>query len=81
MWSVDRFALLFTPGYHNVTVPVGFYTQVLGLGRLAGMTRIKEVKSEAASDSSSPGALRNYWRGAENLWTQPPSGRMLWATS
>ena len=28
-----RYALLFKPGTYNVDVPVGFYTQVLGLGQ------------------------------------------------
>jgi len=31
-WSDDRYVLMFKPGYHNVNVNVGFYTQVLGLG-------------------------------------------------
>lgn len=45
------------------------------------MTKIKEVRSEAASTINEPGALENRWRGAENFWTQPPSGNMMWAVS
>jgi len=31
-WSNSRYALMMMPGVHNITVNVGYYTQVLGLG-------------------------------------------------
>ena len=31
-FGTERYALLFLPGAYHVDVPVGFYTQVLGLG-------------------------------------------------
>jgi hypothetical protein len=31
-WSEHRYALMFTEGYHDVNVNLGFYTQVIGLG-------------------------------------------------
>ncbi len=34
-FSPDRYALLFMPGTYAADVPVGYYTQVLGLGKAA----------------------------------------------
>lgn len=45
------------------------------------MTKIRELRSEAATDIQNPGALRNHWRGAENLWTKPENGELMWAAS
>src|SRR5579863_7109303 len=39
-FGTQRYALLFTPGTYNVDVPVGFYTQVLGLGQSPTQTTI-----------------------------------------
>ena len=33
-FSKQRFAFLFKPGEYDVDCPVGYYTQVLGLGKL-----------------------------------------------
>jgi hypothetical protein len=60
-----RYALLFKPGVYNVDIPVGYYTQVLGLGQNPDDTTITGYMD--VWDSSDGNALDNFWRGAENL--------------
>jgi len=42
-FSPYRFALLFMPGVHNVSVDVGYYTSVIGLGQSPLDTNISAV--------------------------------------
>ena len=73
-FSPDRFAFLFKPGSYDVDAPVGYYTQVLGLGKSPTdvvFTSPKGVYSEEG-DYSIGGALSSFWRSAENFRT---SGR------
>jgi len=88
-FSQERFAFLFKPGHYNVEVPVGFYTQVAGLGASPAdvvFTSPKGVYCQEGSFSVSPGALDTFWRSAENFqtdanfgWSNKPG--MLWAVS
>jgi hypothetical protein len=72
------YALLFKPGnYSSVTVPVGFYTQVLGLGLTPDETTIKTL-SVWNTDLYRGTSLDNFWRGAENLAT---TDETLWGVS
>ncbi|MGW4465366.1 lectin [Micromonospora sp. NPDC004704] len=76
----NRYALLFKPGTYNVDVNVGFYTQVAGLGYLPDNVTINGgVHVEA--DWFQGNATHNFWRGAENLSVNPPSGTDRWAVS
>jgi hypothetical protein len=68
-WSSSRYALLFKPGTHNVSVEVGFYTSVMGLGSSPFDTRIGSVNSPNGDQNSTAGALCNFWRSAENFVT------------
>eukprot|EP01060_Flectonema_neradi_P020126 TRINITY_DN2765_c2_g1_i1.p1 TRINITY_DN2765_c2_g1~~TRINITY_DN2765_c2_g1_i1.p1 ORF type:complete len:602 (+),score=151.16 TRINITY_DN2765_c2_g1_i1:66-1808(+) len=84
----ERYAFLFMPGTHNVDVPVGYYTSVLGLGSQPTDTTIKDVYCENGSGDFTGGALSNFWRSAENFHTTPtkvwdgqPTPSMLWAVS
>lgn len=75
-----RFAILFKPGTYNVDIPVGFYTQVLGLGALPDQVTItNQVHSDPVLPNNS--ALQNFWRGVENFAVTPPGGGMAWAVS
>src|SRR3989338_3212855 len=87
-WSNGRYAVLFKPGNHSVTVPVGYYTSVLGLGVTPAQTIIQNVLCENGDLTSSSGALDNFWRSAENFYTKPTlrwnghaETSMLWAVS
>jgi len=80
-----RDAILLLPGtYENLRIPVGFYTQVLGLGRHPDDVHvIGDLRSTALLDNDN--ATQNFWRGAENFAVTPTLGigdhTMQWAVS
>ncbi len=75
-----RYALLFLPGSYKVDVPIGFYTQVLGLGATPDSVRIT---GNVHADASLPrnNATCTFWRAAENFSVAPAGGAMQWAVS
>jgi hypothetical protein len=76
----ERNAVLFLPGNYNVDIPVGFYTQVLGLGASPDSVHITgNVHSDAAARNDN--ATTTFWRAAENFSVSPTGGTMLWAVS
>ena len=76
----ERNAMLFLPGNYTVDVPIGFYTQVLGLGSSPDDVSITgNVHSDAASRSNN--ATTTFWRAAENFSVAPTGGTMKWAVS
>jgi Ricin-type beta-trefoil lectin domain len=80
-FGTQRYALLFAPGTYNVDVPIGFYTQVLGLGQSPTQTTITGGGVHADANWNGGNATINFWRDAENLTTSPSSGNTVWATS
>jgi hypothetical protein len=80
-----RDAILLLPGtYENLRIPMGFYTQVLGLGRHPDDVHvIGELRANAFLDNDN--ATQNFWRGAENFAVTPTLGlgdnTMQWAVS
>jgi hypothetical protein len=80
-----RDAILLLPGtYQNLRIPVGFYTQVLGLGAHPGDVHvIGDLRSTAFLPNDN--ATQNFWRGAENFAVTPAlgigDGTMQWAVS
>jgi hypothetical protein len=76
----DRNALLFLPGDYTVDIPIGFYTQVLGLGSSPDSVHISgNVHSDAAARNNN--ATTTFWRAAENFSVTPAGGTMQWAVS
>lgn len=76
----ERNAILFLPGNYTVDVPIGFYTQVLGLGASPDSVHITgNVHSDAASRNNN--ATTTFWRDAENFSIAPTGGVMKWAVS
>ncbi len=75
-----RYALLFLPGSYSVDVPVGFYTQVLGLGATPDAVRIT---GNVHADASLPrnNATCTFWRSAEGFSVKPTEGPLQWAVS
>ena len=75
-----RYALLLLPGKYHVDVPVGFYTQVLGLGASPDAV---EIDGNVHSDASLPrnNATCTFWRAAEGFSVTPAGGTMQWAVS
>ena len=74
-----RNALLFLPGAYNVDVPVGYYTQVLGLG--ASPDNVNITGGLHAGPGRGNAALVTFWRAAEGLTVTPSNGVMQWAVS
>jgi hypothetical protein len=75
-----RDAILFKPGTYNVDIPVGYYTEVRGLGALPDDVNItNQVHSNPVLPNNN--ATQNFWRGVENFSVTPPGGGMLWAVS
>jgi len=76
----QRNALLFLPGSYSVDVPVGFYTEVMGLGASPDATRIAgNMHADANHDHNN--ATTTFWRAAEGLSVAPAGGTMQWAVS
>jgi hypothetical protein len=75
-----RYALLFLPGEYHVDIPVGFYTQVLGLGATPDAVHII---GNVHSDASLPhnNATCTFWRDVEGFSVTPTGGTMQWAVS
>ena len=79
-----RYALLFLPGSYHVDVPIGFYTQVLGLGPTPDAVRIT---GNVHADASLPrnNATCTFWRAVEGFSVVPTggatNGAMQWAVS
>jgi hypothetical protein len=70
-FSTSRFAFFFKPGIYSTDVPVGYYTQILGLGQSPDdvvFTSQRGVFSPEG-DFTIGGALSSFWRSAENFKT------------
>ncbi len=76
----QRNALLFLPGSYSVDVPVGFYTEVMGLGASPDATRIAG-NMHADANLEHNNATTTFWRAAEGLSVAPTGGTMQWAVS
>jgi hypothetical protein len=79
-FGTARFALLFSPGDYKVDVPIGFYTEVAGLGASPDAVHIT---GNVHADASLPrnNATCTFWRGVEGLAVTPTAGTMQWAVS
>src|SRR5215469_16894142 len=60
-----RYAFLFLPGEYHLDVPVGFYTQVLGLGTSPDAVHITGNVHADASHDENNNATTTFWRGVE----------------
>ncbi len=74
-----RNALLFKPGTYDVDVPVGFYTEIAGLGRSPEQVALASVHSDAFLPNNN--ATCNFWRSVENITVGAPGTTMQWAVS
>lgn len=66
-FNENRFGLYFKPGDYTKTktMPVGFYTQVSGLGQTPYDVQLNNMEVPAYLDNYN--ATCNFWRSAENL--------------
>jgi hypothetical protein len=76
----ERNALLFLPGDYHADIPIGFYTEVIGLGGSPDDVHITgNVHSDASSRNNN--ATTTFWRAAEGFSVTPTGGVMQWAVS
>jgi hypothetical protein len=79
-FDANRYAVLFEPGTYNVTINMGYYMQVLGLGQSPD-----DVTINGALQCYSLGgnSTQNFWMSAENLAVVPTnsSTTMTWSVS
>lgn len=76
----ERYAFLFKPGVYHNKVRLGFYTQLLGLGKLPDDVMLQGgIQVEASWHEGD--ATQNFWRSVENLSVTPDNGTMQWAVS
>lgn len=77
----ERYVLLFKPGKYDVTIKVGFYTSVAGLGQDPSDVIITggiDVNGQRAGGN----VTTNFWRSVENLTIAPSDGGLTrWAVS
>jgi hypothetical protein len=79
-FGAERNALIFLPGAYKLDIPIGFYTEVLGLGASPDDVRIAgNVHSDAALPNNN--ATTTFWRAAEGFSITPAGGTMQWAVS
>ncbi|MDB6017145.1 MAG: hypothetical protein JWR19_1634 [Pedosphaera sp.] len=82
-FGTQRTAMMFKPGqYTNLDIPLGYYTQVIGLGQSPDDVAITgELYSDGVLVNEN--ATVNFWRSAENLGVTPTnSGNyVIWAVS
>ncbi len=73
-------ALMFLPGDYKVDIPVGFYTEVIGLGASPdGVHIMGNVHSDASLPNNN--ATTTFWRAVEGFSLSPAGGAMQWAVS
>jgi hypothetical protein len=81
-FGTNRYALLFKPGTYNLSIPVGFYTQVAGLGANPDNVSFSGGRGVYADASWFNGnATQNFWRDAENFSDTPSNGQLEWGVS
>jgi hypothetical protein len=79
-FGTERDAVLFLPGEYHLDIPVGFYTEVIGLGASPDAVRIV---GNVHADASLPrnNATCTFWRALEGFSVTPNGGAMQWAVS
>jgi hypothetical protein len=80
-FGTQRNAILLLPGEYHLDIPVGFYTQIVGLGRTPDAVH---VTGNVHADASLPrnNATCTFWRGVEGFSISPAvDNTMQWAVS
>ena len=80
-FGTGRFAFLLLPGEYKLDIPIGFYTQVIGLGASPNDVHITgNVHVDAALRNNN--ATTTFWRAAEGFSVTPTDHATLrWAVS
>ena len=72
-FGAERNAILFLPGDYHLDIPIGFYTQIVGLGATPDAVHIT---GNVHADASLPrnNATCTFWRGVEGFSVTPTGG-------
>lgn len=82
-----RTLILLKPGNYGITINVGFYMSVAGLGKSPADVTVAAVLSHVITDTSDHGhSTQCFWRSAENLTITPnnsvePKNTNTWSVS
>ena len=79
-FGTGRCAFLFKPGKYNLSILLGFYTEVLGLGPTPDSVQITGVV-ESDAYLGGGNATCNFWRSCAGMSVTPTGGTDLWAVS
>ncbi|HUA37080.1 MAG TPA: hypothetical protein VMA35_01620 [Candidatus Sulfopaludibacter sp.] len=79
-FGVNRYAVLFEPGTYNVSLNLGYYMQVLGLGQSPDNVEINGAL-DCNAFLPNGNATCNFWLSAENLAVSSTNGYTMWAVS
>lgn len=78
-FDLNRYCILFQPGTYNLTINMGYYMQVLGLGQ--SPTNVT-ISGELQSYNFGGESTQNFWMSAENLGVTPTNNStMTWSVS
>ncbi len=78
-FDTNRYCIMFEPGTYNVTVNMGYYMQVLGLGQSPDNVTINGALQSYNFGGQS---TENFWMAAENLAVVPTNNStMTWSVS
>src|SRR5271170_7798815 len=78
-FDTNRYAILFEPGTYHITVNMGYYMQVLGLGESPDNVTIN---GELQCYNFNGQSTQNFWLSAENLAVIPTNNTtMTWSVS
>lgn len=79
-FGTGRYAILLAPGEYHLRVPVGYYTQVAGLGATPDAVHLTgSLYSDAALENNN--ATTTFWRSAEGIRVTPTEHTLRWAVS
>ena len=67
-FSTDRYALLFKPGTYKLDIPVGYYTQIIGLGQSPDQVVIEgNIHANTFLPDPPGNSTCSFWRAIENI--------------
>lgn len=79
-FGTGRYAFLLRPGEYHLDLPIGFYTEVGGLGETPDAVHVSgDVHADAALGNNN--ATTTFWRAAEGFSVTPSGGPLQWAVS
>jgi len=80
-FSDRRTALMFKPGVYDIDVPVGYYTQVLGLGMKPADVEFKGQHGFLGPGQEDNNNFDTFWKAVENVANRPASKQTIWSVS